>query len=261
MAADYLESTLLRAAGFRHAFFTRRGGASSGAYSSLNFSVSVGDEPGLVEENYSRAGQVLGVPGARIAVLSQVHGNRAVVLDESDAAKADLRSATLEQEGDALLTRVPGVACAVRTADCVPILVADRQSGAVSAIHAGWRGIVRGVVEAAVDGLRQLAGGRSDLIAAIGPHIGLAAFETGDDVAEELEKSSGAVGAVLRTEGQKPRVALARIVRAQLEAAGISRTQIDELAGCTLSDPERFFSYRRDGQKSGRHLSAIVPRP
>src|SRR5687767_2917852 len=112
MAPDFLESALLRAAGFRHAFFTRRGGASSGPYTSLNFSVSVGDDPELVAENFSRAGRVLGVPGDNIAVLSQVHGSVTWVLDEVDRDAGPLWPRLAEREGDALVSRAPGLACA-----------------------------------------------------------------------------------------------------------------------------------------------------
>ncbi len=259
MAAEYLESALLRAAGFRHAFFTRQGGASAGPYASLNFSVSVGDEPALVAENFARAGLVLGVPGHNIAVLSQVHGSVARVLDDNDVSMGPLWPRLAQVEGDAVCSGASGLACAVRTADCVPILVGDRQSGAVTAIHAGWRGIVRGVVEAAIASLRELVGAQGQLVAAIGPHIGPSAFETGEDVAAELEGCSPLKGVVERA-GDKARVALGPIVAAKLEAAGVSRTQIDELGGCTFSEPERFFSYRRDGKRSGRHLSAIVPK-
>lgn len=256
--AEYLESALLRAAGFRHAFFTRRGGVSAGAYESLNFSVSVGDSPDLVEENFRRAGIALGVPATEIAFLSQVHGRGVVVIDPTFTRP--LRPQLAEREGDALISGEAGLACAVRTADCVPILLGDRRSGAVAAIHAGWRGVVRGVIEAALERLTAVAGGSPELVAAIGPHIGPEAFEVGEDVAAELAGASSADGAIDRTRG-KPRVALARIVRAKLEASGVARAQIEDVPGCTMSEPERFFSYRRDGKRSGRHLSAIVPRP
>jgi polyphenol oxidase len=258
MTADFLESPLLRAAGFRHAFFTRRGGVSSGPFESLNFSIAVGDEPELVSENLSRAARVLGVPDANLAFLSQVHGSVALEVSAEDVARGPLRPAICDREGDAILSAVPGMACAVRTADCVPILVGDVRSGAVAAIHAGWRGVVGGVIEAALARLRALAGDRAELVAAIGPHIGMAAFETGPDVAAELEAASTARGVVDRSR-EKPRVALLPIVRAKLEAAGVAAARIDSVSGCTLSEPDRFFSFRRDGKRSGRHLSAIVP--
>jgi hypothetical protein len=136
--------------------------------------------------------------------------------------------------------------------------LADRRSGAVAAAHAGWRGAVNGVVSSAVEALRAIAPD-PDLIAAIGPHISLAAFEVSDDVAETLLNASRDPEIVDRTRS-KPHVDLRRMLRAELHALGLSHANIDDVLGCTVLQPERFFSFRRDGQASGRHLSAIVPR-
>lgn len=252
--AEFLESRLLRNAGFRHAFFTRRGGVSEGAYASLNFSVTVGDAPERVAKNLALAGDALGVAAERVHFLSQVHGTLAHVLagDEEQAAVHRI-------EGDALASRSPQVACGVRTADCVPILLADTRSGAVGAIHAGWRGVASGAVEAGVRAVRELAGDGAELLAAIGPHIRQGAFEVSEDVASELEASSPVAGVTDRS-GTKPHVSLVRIVRAKLVALGIAESQLDDTGGCTVSEPERFFSFRRDGKIGGRHLSAIVAR-
>ncbi|MDQ2643753.1 MAG: peptidoglycan editing factor PgeF [Myxococcota bacterium] len=254
--ASLLESPLLGRAGFRHGFFTRNGGVSTGPYRSLSFSLAVGDEPGNVAENLRRAAGALGVPSERIYYLSQVHGRQTQLADGRETP-----ARFLEREGDAVLA-VPGtdgLACAVRSADCVPILVADRATGAVAAIHAGWRGVVAGAVGAAVSALREQTGQRGDLIAAIGPHISLRAFEVSDEVAAELARASDATD-VVHHGATRPHVDLRRIVRAQLAAAGLESSAIDDVQGCTVSEPERFFSFRRDGAKSGRHLSAIVPR-
>jgi YfiH family protein len=255
VAPEFLESSLLRAAGFRHAFFCRRGGVSAGPYESLNFSVTVGDDPDKVAENLARAADALGVGNERIFFLSQVHGAVAQAI-RGDERLEHVRTV----EGDALASRAPDLACSVRTADCVPILAADRRSGAVTAIHAGWRGVVRGVVEAGLFGLRELAGGDTELVVAIGPHIRLGAFEVSEDVARELEAASPVAGVVDRS-GTKPHVDLARIVRGKLEKLGVPESAVDDVGGCTLSEPERFFSFRRDGKIGGRLLSAIVPRP
>jgi YfiH family protein len=251
-----LESPLLGRAGFRHGFFTRNGGVSEGPYRSLSFSLAVGDEPGNVAENLRRAAGALGVPSERIYYLSQVHGRQTLLADGLEPPERFLR-----REGDAViaLPGAPELACAVRSADCVPILVADRATGAVAAIHAGWRGVVAGVVGAAVSALRENTRQRGDLIAAIGPHISLRAFEVSEDVAVELAGASDATG-VVHHGATRPHVDLRRIVRAQLAAAGLEANAIDDVVGCTVSEPERFFSFRRDGARSGRHLSAIVPR-
>jgi len=249
------QSPLLARAGFRHAFFTRQGGASQGPFATLSFSTAVGDEPEHVEENLRRAGALLGVDPARVLYLSQIHGRAARFY-----ATAQERAHIITLEGDALGGSEPGSAYGVRSADCVPILLADVSSGAVMAIHAGWRGVVAGVVEAGVTSLRENAGGYGQLLAAIGPHISKAAFEVSDDVAAELAAVCPAPGAVLREHGAKPHVDLRFIVTQQLQALGLNEAAIDQVGGCTVLDSKQYFSFRRDGKRSGRHLSAIVPR-
>jgi YfiH family protein len=254
LAADFIESGVLRAAGFRHAFFTRRGGVSTGPYESLNFSRAVGDDAASVAANVALAASVLGVGPKRVYYLSQVHGAVTHVLAGDETPEA-----TLEREGDALASRDPTLACGVRSADCVPVLVGDRESGAVVAIHAGWRGVVGGAVESGVRALVELAGGGGALVAAIGPHIRVGAFEVSEDVAAELEAASPAGGVVERG-GAKPHVSLARIVTGKLRALGLDDASIDDVGGCTVTEPDRFFSFRRNGKVGGRHLSAIVAR-
>ena len=206
-----LRSPLLERAGFPHAFPTR----------------DVGD-----------AELAAAVRGGRIVQVKQVHGARAVPAAESAG-----------QEADALVAR-PGPACAVgvRVADCVPVLVASTDTGAVAAIHAGWRGVVAGVVPAGVELL-----GRGALLAAIGPCIGACCFEVGADVAERI-------GFVTRRAGDKAYVDLRAAVRAQLRVLGLADDAIDDVPGCTKHEPDRFHSFRRDGANSGRMLAAIATR-
>lgn len=227
---------------------------SEGPYDSLNFSVNVGDEPERVQKNLVLAANALGVEAEKIFFLSQVHGADVVELLGNES-----RDAVLYRHGDAIWGRTSEVACSVRTADCVPVLVADRATGTVAAIHAGWRGAVAKVVTAAVEVLRSNGAG-TDLIAAIGPHISLDAFEVSEDVAEALESCSPEPGVTRRRPGQKPHVDLRKLVRAELVALGLVNDSVDDVPGCTVLEPERFFSFRRDGRESGRLLSAIVPR-
>ena len=250
--ARFLTSPRLAAAGFKHAFFTRQGGVSAGPYASLNFSFGVGDDSRNVEENLRRAGICLGAQPERICFVSQVHG-RAVVELDADAE----RKMVIQCEADAVLAKRGTLACAVRTADCVPVLIADSLTGAVVAVHSGWRGTVANIVASSVE---RLCTDPSRLIAAIGPHISPAAFEVGVEVAAQLQAVVPAIEVVRTAGGDKPRVDLRAIVTAQLEACGVPHSGIDQVPGCTFSEPERFFSFRRDGQKSGRLLSAIVPR-
>jgi polyphenol oxidase len=253
------QSPLLLQAGFRHAFFTRQGGASRGPFESLSFSTAVGDDPSHVDENLRRAGALLGVDAARVLYLSQVHGHVARFYRTQEE-----RAGLITLEGDAIGGTEPGSAYGVRSADCVPILLADTESGAVMAIHAGWRGVVVGVVEAGVACLRQNVGGDGRLLAAIGPHISRHSFEVSDDVAEQLLAACpGQPPDVVKRAGSeaKPHVDLRRIVTQKLLALGLTEASIDQVGGCTVLTPDRYFSFRRDGKRSGRHLSAIVPRP
>lgn len=252
-----LASPLLHGAGFRHAFFTRRGGVSRAPWESLSFSLVVGDDPDHVRENFARAARALGVAEGRVYLCSQVHGTNArVIAGDEDPARV-LRSVP----ADVTLTRNPRIACGVRSADCVPVLVADRTSGAVAAIHSGWRGAVLNVAAAGIAALRALIDHEGDLIAAVGPHIAPCCFEVGDDVASDLAGcSSLGESVVIREPGKKPHVDLRSIVRAQLMATGLLAERIDDVVGCTVCEEDRFHSFRRDGKVSGRLLSAIVPR-
>ncbi len=249
---DFLSSTLLNAAGFRHAFFTRVGGVSAAPFSSLNLSFVVGDDPRAVEQNLSRAAQAVGVTLPRLFFLSQVHGATVVKIDGTELVD-DVRRC----EGDALVAPAGPHACAVRIADCMPILLADPSTRLVAAVHAGWRGVVANVVGATLDRLVREGALAGDVIAAIGPHISVDAFEVGEDVAEALARAAGTDTVVRRRAGARPHVDLLRIVRGQLAQAGVKPESVDFVGGCTFSDPDRFFSFRRDGRRSGRHLAAI----
>ncbi|MEO8876182.1 MAG: polyphenol oxidase family protein, partial [Polyangiaceae bacterium] len=158
-------------------------------------------------------------------------------------------------EADALVSRA-GAAVAVQTADCVPILLADVKTGAVAAIHAGWRGVVSGVVANTLD---LLGGDGSDLVAAIGPCICGTCFEVGVDVAEKIVVVSN-TDVVVKRVGEKAFVDLRKAVRAQLVAAGLSDAKIEDVAGCTYHQNGVFFSYRREGANAGRLIAAIRPR-
>ena len=253
--APVLRSKLLEAAGFAHGFSTRLGGVSVGPYASMNLGWSVGDDPRAVEENHQLLAAAIGHERSALRLATQVHG--ASVLD-ADAVGRDRRSEPPGTGHDALVAREKGIAVGVRTADCVPILVADPATGAVAAIHAGWRGVVAGVVPSALDVLAPDRETRGRLLAVIGPHIRVDRFEVGQDVADRIAGASDA--SVVRSGGAKPHVDLARAIRIQLERAGLSAANVDDVGGCTLSDAERFHSHRRDGERSGRMLSVIVAR-
>jgi YfiH family protein len=213
-----LESALLRSLGFRH-----------------GFSVRPWDFKNDREASEDAIGLILRLPTNRIFQVSQVHGARAVM------ARPHIFGERTE-EADAIVATTPETAVGVRVADCVPILLADSKTGAVAAVHAGWRGVVAGVIASAMK-LHAFD------LAAIGPCIGTCCFEIGDDVIEKLRPH------VKDRHGD-----LRGAVRAQLVSAGLQNAHIDDVAGCTKCDEARFFSYRRDGESSGRHLAVISTR-
>ena len=248
-------SPKLEAAGFRHAFFTSVGGVSSGPFATLNLSNSVGDLPANVAQNLSRAADWLGIDAANLFWASQTHGKEVIVLDSALSVES-VRSTC----ADAIIASTGHWACCVRTADCVLVLVADRVSGRVAAIHAGWRGIVAGILPQTIARLNQL-GTRSDqLIAAIGPHIRERAFEVSEDVCRLIGDVTPHVCVVRRDLGARPHVSLAKSLGGQLRMVGLRNDQVDDVGGCTFEESDRFFSYRRLGPTSGRHLHAILPR-
>jgi YfiH family protein len=221
-----LESALLRQAGFRHGFSVRP----------LDFSTTHDD----LGESEDVIALLLRLPRTRMYRASQVHGARAIVAggDAQDVAR---------ESADALVAREPEMAVGVRTADCVPVLLANSKTGVVAAVHAGWRGVASGVVHAAFEH------DAFDL-AAIGPCIGACCFDIGDDVADKLAPH------VVREQGARTRGDLRAAVRSQLATHGLGPARIDDVAGCTHCDAVRFFSHRRDGEDAGRHLAIIAVR-
>ena len=244
-------STLFDRHGFRHAFATRAGGISAPPFDTLNLGFHLGDDDTAVVENRARFASSLGLDVDRLYEQRQVHGSFVREVSNSDSA-----STIANAEGDALVARAPGLGVAARTADCVPVLLGHPPTGHVAAVHAGWRGAVAGVVPRAVAALSH---DPCEMIAAIGPHIRVGAFEIGEDVAIEMERSAGGRPVVERGRS-KPHGDLAKLVSLQLRDAGVPEAAIDDVGGCTYSEAAHFFSHRRERGKTGRHLSVIVAR-
>lgn len=184
--------------------------------------------------------------GTRLSGLTQDEMVSLKQIHSGIVLRAD-RATGCVGEADALFTNDPGVTLSIRTADCLPILIADRRTGAVAAVHAGWRGTVAGIVGAAVARLQQDFGSQvEDLVAAIGPGIGVCCYEVGEEVAVQLgEQRAG-------------RVNLAEHNRRQLERTGIAFACIDIISACTFCDADRFWSYRREREQAGRMISFIT---
>lgn len=221
---------------------TRHGGVSGGRYASLNLGRSSGDQPAAVAENRRRLCAVLELDTAP-AWLKQIHGNGVV----------DAAGIGTPVEADASVCRVPGRACVVQTADCLPVLLCDRAGTVVAAAHAGWRGLARGVLAATVAamGVRP-----ADIVAWLGPAIGPAAFEVGPEVrAEFLQQDVGNEGCFRPGRDDRWLADIYALARRRLAALGVEAVYGG--GRCTVSEPERFFSYRRDGRASGRMSSLI----
>jgi YfiH family protein len=233
---------------FPHGFSTRRGGVSPAPWDSLNLGGAVGDEPSRVAENWRLLEVATGLSFARVR---QVHGTR-VVTAEAPCAPCD--------EADAVVSRTSGVAACVAVADCVPVLIADPASGAVAAVHAGWRGTVARAAAAAVEALAARGGSRPrDLLAAIGPSIGPCCYEVSHDLAARFEAAFGP-GVVDRSR-PAPRLDLWEANARALGAAGLLPERIDRLARCTACEHRLFFSHRRDAGATGRQVAWISPPP
>jgi polyphenol oxidase len=218
---------------------TRSGGCSEGAYASLNLGDHVGDLPERVARNRASLREYL--PNEP-KWLRQVHG----------ITVADVDQLSVTVESDAALARRSGVVCGILTADCLPVLLVDRGGTVVAAAHAGWRGMQAGVLEAAV---REMAVTPAELMAYLGPAIGPRHYEVGQEVrAAFVEADAEAELAFTATRTRKWLADLYLLARQRLGRAGV--TQVSGGNYCTFGEPERFFSFRRDGE-TGRMASLI----
>jgi polyphenol oxidase len=228
-------------AGVRAAFTLRPGGASEDPYSALNTAAHVGDLPEAVTENRRRLRAALDLPDEP-AWLNQVHGTTV----------GDLDAGAPPAQADAALARSAGRVCVVQVADCLPVLFAAKDAMAVAAAHAGWRGLAGGVLEETV---RALGIPPPSLTAWLGPAISAANFEVGDEVrAAFVGRDSRAQVAFTPNHRGRWQCDLAAPARQRLASLGISA--VYAAGQCTFADPERFYSYRRDG-RTGRHAALI----
>lgn len=254
-----LTSPLLAAIpGVSHRFFGRIGGTSPHPWAALNTSFDVSDAPARVEENLARIRFQIGVPAGSLYACTQVHGKDVVVVT-GDEEPEEVRA----RKADALVTLAKDTAIAVRTADCAPILLAVDDGSAVAAVHAGWRGAVGGVLEAALASLRERAGNvdAKRIVAAIGPSIGIDAFEVGPEVVDAARAVVDVTGLTRAGKSDRLHLDLRGVVARILAKAGVQR--VDIVGGCTVTEESAYFSHRRDvtlrkATDTGRQLSVIA---
>ncbi|MDB5096877.1 MAG: hypothetical protein JWM80_1298 [Cyanobacteria bacterium RYN_339] len=237
--------------GTPHGFSTRRGGESEGPFAALNLGVSAGDDEATVRRNRAAWATALGMTGP-IQGMHQIHGGDV-------QAVAQRAQETLY--GDAIVSATPGLPIGIYTADCTPILLHDPGTGAVGAVHAGWRGTVaRVVMNAAQRMVDELGGDPARLRAAIGPAIGPCCFEVGEEVAAAIAAQGwpGWERAIVRDARPKPHVDLFAANRDQLLAFGLRAENVFVSHACTSCDADHYFSWRRDQGRTGRMQAAIM---
>lgn len=242
-----VQSPALAGTPVTHGFTTRAGGVSAPPYDGLNFSRSVGDNPAHVAGNEDALRGHLGLGPRPLVTVNQVHG--VSVLRVGD----DL---TGGGNHDALITDRPDVLIAVKSADCTPILLYDTVTGAIGAVHAGWRGTALKAPARAVEAMAAAFGSRpADLVAVVGPAIGPCCYVVGPDVVEAFAAAFGPGRFIGGPED--PRADLHAANRESLTRAGLSPGNVHTIRLCTACHPGLFFSHRRDGAKTGRQINFI----
>jgi YfiH family protein len=241
--------------GIRHGFFTRDGGVSEGIYASLNGGVGSEDAPAKVAENRARMAKRLGVAPERFLTCYQIHSPEVVVAETPWAASERPRA-------DAIVTRTPGLAIGISTADCGPVLLADSDARVIGAAHAGWRGAITGVIEATIAQMEKLGAKRSRLVAAAGPMIRQPSYEVGQELVDRfiaMAPSNVRFFKPAKRDGHAM-FDLAGYVVSRLKRAEIPA--VEDIGLCTYADPGQFYSYRRSTHQGepdyGRHINAIA---
>jgi YfiH family protein len=243
--------TAANLAGIAHGFFGREGGVSSGIYASLNAGTGSDDNPAAVAKNRRRIAAAFALPAERMVGVHQVHSAIAV--------RVDAPWPHARPHADALVTTTPGLALAIVTADCAPVLLADAEAGVVAAAHAGWRGAIGGVLEAAIQAMVEAGAKTQRIVAAIGPCIQQASYEVGPDLAAQCadweREQFFKPGAGDRLMFNLPGLCVARLQR-----AGVN--QVEDLRIDTYADSASLFSCRRSSHEKledyGRNCAIIA---
>jgi YfiH family protein len=243
----------LLAAGVVAAFSSRAGGFGSGPYRSLNLGLHVGDDLRTVLRNRRRLATVLSLAGLPWATVRQVHSATVVQARPELLGQGPPEARPPLAEADGMVSDQQGLLLAVFMADCVPVLLVDPARRVIGAVHAGWRGLLAGAVEAGVEALAGLGADPAGTVALVGPSIGPCCYEVGPEVAGPLGERYPAAAATTR--GGRLAVDTAAAAVQALERMGIG--EVRAAGECTADHPERWFSYRRDG-RCGRQAGVVA---
>ena len=242
--------------GIRHGFYTSRGGVSRGIYESLNCGLGSRDEPSHVRENRARVAADLGVEAGQLITPWQVHGGTALIVKEP------WKNGTKRPRLDALVTKMPGLAIGILTADCAPVLFCDPQARVVGAAHAGWRGAVGGVLDDTIDKMCSIGAHKEHIHATVGPAISVDVYEVGDEFrAHFLADHPGNERFFVQPKGaKKVHFDLPSYAAHRLRSTGLGH--VDVINHCTFTRKTEYFSFRRSQKQNekdyGRQISAIV---
>lgn len=234
MTLEFLTDTAQRPT--RHGFFTRAFGVSDGIYAGLNCGAGSDDDPQSVAINRARVAQAAGLKTDALLSLHQVHSNDVIEVTAPQWAGE-------RPKADAMVTKMRGIGLGILTADCAPVLLADKAAGVVGAAHAGWKGAIGGVCENTIDAMISLGAVRENIIATVGPCISQKAYEVGQEFFEVFAaENSENTRFFINGSGDKMQFDLPSFVLHRLRGAAVTA---DWVGRCTYSEPQSFFSYRR----------------
>lgn len=244
MSIDSIQSAKLK--NVKHGFFGRSGGSSSGLFSSLNGGKFVGDDLGSVQKNLEDVRVSLGAD--ILVTLKQIHSSKCLIVENSDE---------MDQEADAMVTNIKGIALGVVTADCAPLLFFDKTKNIVGAAHSGWKGAVGGVIESTLDCMQSLGSDLNDVVVAIGPCIHVGSYEVDDDYLNNFPNDKNCFEKI---EGKYhfdlPKYCIGRLIDRGIHFENIDVVNVD-----TFQNPQKYFSFRYANKYSGgvcgRNLSVI----
>jgi YfiH family protein len=253
-----IKSAILESDIASHGFFTREGGVSSGLYASLNGGLGSNDDLESVKENRTRMAATLRVPSSHLLSLYQFHSADVVTVTEPWATQD-------RPKADGMVTKIPGLALGIGTADCGPVLFVDEKAEVIGACHAGWKGALGGVIDSTINAMEQLGADRTHIRAALGPTISRAAYEVGLDFVAQFEDKdkSGLAFFFDGITADKKQFDLPAYIGHRIKRAGLQH--FEDLALCTYKDEKRFFSFRRTTHRKendyGRLIAAITLNP
>ncbi len=250
---ETLKSTLIDC---KHGFSTRHGGISEGIYESLNLGMNRGDDKMRVIENWRRFLISCDIERKEFVCGNQVHKNTVHIVSSKDLRPAYGPGELIEADG--YVTNEPNVPLSIFTADCVPVLMEDKENHVIAAIHCGWRSTVSDILKSAIEKMREIGGNPETVVAAIGPSIDRCCFEVGGEVIEAVKNLLNEDAADLYEQrGDKYMLDLRGVVRRQLTMLGVRPENIENVGGCTMCNPKDFWSHRYTKGERGSQASII----